>query len=96
VRHARASGATTVALTNAPRSSLARLTDHVLIAAGRESAVRPGAMASRTSQLLLVDCIFVGVAQELGSPARRALRLTHEALTTARQRADAARRRRPA
>lgn len=93
VRRARLSDATTITLTNAPRSSLARLTDHVLIAAGRESPMRPGAMASRTSQLLLVDCIFVAVAQRLGPPAQRALRLTHDALSTPRQRADATRRR---
>jgi len=93
VSRARESGASTVAVTNAPRSSLADLCDHVLIAAGRESTLRPGAMASRTSQLLLVDCVFVGVAQRLGAPARHALRLTHDALTTPRQRADAARRR---
>jgi len=92
VRRAQERGAATIAITNDASSSLAALADHVLLAAGRESDVRPGAMASRTSQLLLVDCIFVAVGQRLGGPARRALNLTHEAVRTSRQRADVARR----
>ncbi|MEU0519224.1 MurR/RpiR family transcriptional regulator [Streptosporangium sp. NPDC006007] len=77
---ARKAGATTVAITNNPRSALAELADHVLVSAGRETAFRPGALASRISQLLIVDCIFVGVAQRTFETSEAALRATRDAL----------------
>ncbi|WP_326823262.1 MurR/RpiR family transcriptional regulator [Streptosporangium sp. NBC_01756] len=73
-------GATTVAITNNPRSSLAELADHVLVSAGRETAFRPGALASRISQLLIVDCIFVGIAQRTFETSQAAVRATRSAL----------------
>ena len=61
---ARAAGATTIAITGNPRSPLAAVADHLLLAAeGRDTQLRPAALASRISQLLVVDCLFVGVAQ---------------------------------
>ncbi|GIH25013.1 transcriptional regulator [Acrocarpospora phusangensis] len=80
VRTAREAGATTVAITNNPRSTLAGLAAHVLVSAGRETAFRPGALASRISQLLIVDCIFVGVAQRTFETSEAALRVTKGAL----------------
>ncbi len=80
LRVARKGGAATVAITNNPRSSLAELADHVLISAGRETAFRPGALASRISQLLIVDCLFVGVAQRTFDASDAALRATRDAL----------------
>jgi DNA-binding MurR/RpiR family transcriptional regulator len=80
LRHARAAGATTVAITNNPRSTMAGLVDHLLISAGRETAFRPGALASRISQLLVVDCIFVGVAQRTFDSSQGALQATRKAL----------------
>ncbi|WP_433501017.1 MurR/RpiR family transcriptional regulator [Sphaerimonospora sp. CA-214678] len=80
MRVASKGGAATVAITNNPRSSLAELADHVLISAGRETAFRPGALASRISQLLIVDCLFVGVAQRTFDASDAALRATREAL----------------
>ncbi|GAA2874755.1 MurR/RpiR family transcriptional regulator [Streptosporangium fragile] len=80
MRVAAKAGATTVAITNNPRSSLAELSDHVLISAGRETAFRPGALASRISQLLIVDCIFVGIAQRTFDTSDAALRATRSAL----------------
>lgn len=77
---ARKAGATTVAITNNPRSTLAELADHVLVSAGRETAFRPGALASRISQLLIVDCVFVGVAQRTFETSEAALRATRDAL----------------
>ncbi|MGW4420767.1 MurR/RpiR family transcriptional regulator [Streptosporangium sp. NPDC004631] len=77
---ARKAGAITVAITNNPRSALADLADHVLVSAGRETAFRPGALASRISQLLIVDCIFVGVAQRTFETSEAALRATRDAL----------------
>ncbi|MEZ0076030.1 MurR/RpiR family transcriptional regulator [Planotetraspora sp. GP83] len=77
---AREAGATTVAITNNPRSSLGAMADHVLVSAGRETAFRPGALASRISQLLIVDCVFVGVAQRTFEASDGALRATRGAL----------------
>lgn len=62
VEVARRQGATTVAITNHPGSRLARTADISLITASRETTFRSGAMASRIAQLMVVDCIFVGVA----------------------------------
>lgn len=73
------SGAATVAITGATRSALARQAKHVLVTAGREFGFRSAAMASRTGQLLVVDGIFIGVAQSLpGAPL--ALQRTYDAL----------------
>lgn len=60
---ARKSGALTVAVTGAPDSPLARRADERLIAHARESTLRAGAMVSRIAQLVLVDCLFLGVAR---------------------------------
>jgi DNA-binding MurR/RpiR family transcriptional regulator len=78
-RTAAEAGALVVAITNNPRSSLARLADHTLVSAGRETAFRPGALASRISQLLIVDCIFVGLAQRTYDAADAAIRATRDA-----------------
>jgi DNA-binding MurR/RpiR family transcriptional regulator len=85
LRSAQATGASTVAITGAPRSRLAGHAGHVLVTAGREFGFRSAAMASRTGQLLLVDGLFVGVAQALPS-ARAALERTYAAVTDRRGR----------
>jgi DNA-binding MurR/RpiR family transcriptional regulator len=77
-------GATTVAVTNFPRSPLARTADLVLTTAARETTYRSGAMASRIAQLVVVDCIFIGVAQRVLPDARRALETTASAVRTHR------------
>lgn len=77
---ARRSGATTVAVTNFPRSPLAALADHVLTTAARETTFRSGATASRLAQLTVIDCVFVGVAQRTYETSQRALELTHAAV----------------
>jgi DNA-binding MurR/RpiR family transcriptional regulator len=77
---ARRRGATTVALTNFPRSPLAGVAHHVLTTAARETTFRSGATASRLAQLTVVDCIFVGVAQRTYERSQAALRVTHEAV----------------
>ncbi|MGH3384750.1 MAG: MurR/RpiR family transcriptional regulator [Nocardioidaceae bacterium] len=80
IAHAREHGATTVALTNFPRSPLATLADHVLTTAARETTFRSGATASRLAQLTVVDCIFVGVAQRTYDETQAALQATHDAV----------------
>ncbi|PMC75965.1 MULTISPECIES: MurR/RpiR family transcriptional regulator [unclassified Brachybacterium] len=54
-------GATVIAITNHPASMLADLAEVVLVTASRESALRPSAMASRTAQLMAVDCLFAAI-----------------------------------
>ena len=78
---ARRSGATTVALTNFPRSPIVEVADHVLTTAVRETTYRSGAMASRLAQLTLVDFMFVGVAQQTPAQTRAALEATLAAVS---------------
>ncbi|WP_415952317.1 MurR/RpiR family transcriptional regulator [Streptomyces sp. KLOTTS4A1] len=74
-------GATTVAVTGRPDSPVTQYADHVLTTStARESELRPAAMSSRTSQLLVVDCLFVGVAQRTYETAAPALAASYEAL----------------
>lgn len=78
LRLAQKHGATTVGITNARSSPLVEHCDHVLYTAVRETTFRSGAMASRTAQLMLVDCIFVGVAQRSFDRTIHALKATRE------------------
>ncbi|MEU4729112.1 MurR/RpiR family transcriptional regulator [Streptomyces sp. NPDC023588] len=81
LRTASARGATTIALTARPDSPVTRHADLVLITpATRETRLRPAALAGRTGQLLVTDCLFVGVAQRTYERAAPALAATHEAL----------------
>lgn len=74
-------GATTVAITGRPGGAVTQYADHVLTTAtSRESELRPAAMSSRTSQLLVVDCLFIGVAQRTYETAAPALSASYEAL----------------
>ena len=82
---ARARGVTTIAVTNFPRSELAGVADHVLTTAARETTFRSGATASRLAQLTVVDCVFVGVAQQTYASSQRALEATHAAVTRRRR-----------
>ncbi|HEY0238168.1 MAG TPA: MurR/RpiR family transcriptional regulator [Friedmanniella sp.] len=62
LRVARTRGATTIAITNFDRAPIVGHSDIVLTTAARETTFRTGAMSSRVSQLVLVDCLFTGVA----------------------------------
>ncbi|WP_106397640.1 MurR/RpiR family transcriptional regulator [Actinocorallia populi] len=73
-------GATTVALTNFPRSPIAEMADLVLTTAARETTFRSGATASRLAQLTVIDCVFVGVARKTYEPTREALEATYTAV----------------
>jgi DNA-binding MurR/RpiR family transcriptional regulator len=73
-------GATTVAITNYPRSPVAQTAQLLLTTAARETAYRSGAMASRIAQLMVVDCLFIGVAQQVLPDARKALETTYTAV----------------
>ncbi len=81
---ARAAGATTIALTNHGGSALAAVADIVLTTAARETAFRSGALGSRIAQLMVVDCLFIGVAQARYDESMAALRTTYSAVRRAR------------
>jgi DNA-binding MurR/RpiR family transcriptional regulator len=85
LEQARGRGATTVALTNFPRSPIAEAADLLLTTAARETTFRSGATASRIAQLVVVDCVFVGVAQRTYVQTLRALERTHEAVRQRRR-----------
>jgi DNA-binding MurR/RpiR family transcriptional regulator len=74
-------GATTIAITGRAEGSVTQYADVVLTtSSSRESELRPAAMSSRTSQLLVVDCLFIGVAQRTYEAAAPALSASYEAL----------------
>lgn len=73
-------GATTVAVTNVPRSPITEIADHTLLTAARETTFRAGATASRLAQLTIVDCLFVGLAQRRFDASQQALQATAEAV----------------
>jgi DNA-binding MurR/RpiR family transcriptional regulator len=84
LEQARARGATTVALTNFPRSPITEVSEFVLTTAARETTYRSGAMASRLAQLTVVDCLFVAVAARNRTRAKKALEATAEAVQSHR------------
>ncbi len=55
--------ATTIAITNHAGSRVAKHADIVLLTAARETRFRSGAMGRRIAQSLVIDCLFIGVAQ---------------------------------
>ncbi len=89
---ARSRNASTVAITNYPQSALASIADLVLTTAARESLFRAGAMASRSAQLTVIDCIYLGVAQKHYGASVRALDETSAAVQDRRRKPTTRRR----
>ena len=81
---ARASGASTIAISNHDRSPLADQADVVLTTSARESPFRAGALGSRIAQLMVVDCLFIGVAQARYEESMEAVRTTYAAVNRLR------------
>ena len=77
---AQRAGSTTAALTGATDSPLTKVATHVLYAAGGDSVFRPAALSSRISHLMVVDCLFVAVAQRTYDQTLAAVKTTREAL----------------
>ncbi|MEU0192620.1 MurR/RpiR family transcriptional regulator [Streptomyces afghaniensis] len=69
-------GATTIALTTDPRSPLSRTADIRLISSSSETSFRAESISSRHSVLMLVDCLYVRVAQLTYQRASASLALT--------------------
>ncbi|MFF2299688.1 MurR/RpiR family transcriptional regulator [Arthrobacter sp. NPDC058127] len=84
LRIAKEAGARTIAITNHEESPLGREADVVLCTAARESPFRPGALGSRIAQMMLVDCLFVGIAQRSYDESITALRKTHAVIQPTR------------
>lgn len=61
---ARDTGAGIIAITSDPDSPVAKLADLVLLTFSSETSFRGGALASRMSQLAVIDILFIGVALE--------------------------------
>ena len=69
-------GARTIAITRDARSALGRLADLTLTAFGGEAGVRAKSFASRHAQLLLIDLIYVRLAQQEYERSSAAIALT--------------------
>jgi len=69
-------GATTVAITSDPRSPLAKAAGIRLISATTETSFRTGSIGGRHSVLVLIDCLYVRVAQLSYQRASSSLALT--------------------
>ena len=80
LRLARQSGAATIGVTNHGSSPLAAQADVVLVTAARESAFRSGALGSRMAQLLVLDVVFIAVAQASYEESMAHLRRTREVI----------------
>jgi DNA-binding MurR/RpiR family transcriptional regulator len=85
VIEAHSRGARVIAITNFVRSPLAAEADIVLATVSDETTFRSGAMASRIAALVVVDCLFVGVATRRWSPATEAILRTNQAISSRRQ-----------
>ncbi|TDC65321.1 MurR/RpiR family transcriptional regulator [Micromonospora sp. KC207] len=79
-------GATTVALTSFPRSPLAELADVVLLTASQATTFRPDALSARHPQLVVLDLLYVAVAQRTYDRAHAAFQLTAHAVDGHKQR----------
>jgi DNA-binding MurR/RpiR family transcriptional regulator len=73
---ARARGALTVAIVSDPRSPIARAADITLVTSSLMTSFRDGAMGARHSAMVLIDVLYIRVAQLSYPRASAALRLT--------------------
>jgi len=72
--------ATTVVLTNFPRSPVARAADHILTTAVHDTTFGPEAIAARHAALAVIDCVYIAVAQRTHKRTTAAFRRTTEAV----------------
>jgi DNA-binding MurR/RpiR family transcriptional regulator len=73
-------GATTVALTSAPHSPLAELADAVLVHGMQATTYRLDALSGRHSQLVVLDLLYVAVAQRTHDRSHAAFQATARAV----------------
>lgn len=79
---ARECGSKIIAITQANRNTLSRLADYPLYIPGEEPELRVGAMTSRTSGLLILDLLFLGIAKHNPEQTQESLRQTRELIRT--------------
>lgn len=79
-------GARTIAITNYPRSPLARAADVVLLTAARDVTFRTGGLSGRHAQMLVLDALYIGVAQRDYTLSEQAFDATAEAVSSHRTR----------
>ena len=75
-RAAKERGSQVIAITQANRNTLARLADYLLCVPGEEREFRVGAMTSRTSALLILDLLYLGIAKHDPERTQENLRQT--------------------
>lgn len=86
LRRAAGQGARTVAITNYPRSPLARMADTVLLTAARDVTFRTGGLSGRHAQMLVLDALYIGVAQRDYTLSEQSFDATAEAVSNHRTR----------
>jgi len=80
IAEASSRGATTVALTSFRRSPLAEVADFVLLTATQATTFRPDALSARHPQLVVLDLLYIAVAQRTPERAHAALEVTAQAV----------------
>ncbi|WP_281893636.1 MurR/RpiR family transcriptional regulator [Phytohabitans aurantiacus] len=73
IRVARERGATTIVITNFPRSPLADAADILLTTAAQDAPFRVGGLAARHTQMLILDCLYIGVVQRTLDASEQAM-----------------------
>src|SRR3954471_20130535 len=73
-------GATAVALTSFPRSPLAEVADIILLTASQATTFRPDALSARHPQLVVLDLLYIAVAQRTHERAHAAFSVTAQAV----------------
>lgn len=79
-KQARARGIRVLAVTNFPRSTLAKLADIVLLTAVFQEHVNGEVGAKRLAQLCVLESLYVNYLLRQGAPARKSLALSTQAL----------------
>ncbi len=77
-------GATTVALTSYPKSPLAEVADIVLLTSTHETTFRPDALSARHPQLVVLDLVYIAVAQRTHDRSHAAFQVTARAVAAHR------------
>jgi DNA-binding MurR/RpiR family transcriptional regulator len=80
IAEAGSKGATTVALTSFPRSPLADVADIVMLTATQATTFRPDALSARHPQLVVLDLLYIGVAQRTHERAHASFQVTARAV----------------
>ena len=88
VAEASSHGATTIAITSLPCSTLAELSDILLLTAAQTTTFRPDALSARHPQLVVLDLLYIAVAQRLHDRVHAAFQATARAVDAHRMDAD--------